>query len=285
MNKRIAFDDDDAFVDEMDDIGISNNVVDADDDGGEDKDIESDDEDEEDDDDVEEVTGSAARESIQRIRDEERKVVKESVLKKKRRKKDDFAVEENLGFENNESNQNVDEDEEEEDDDDETEFTDDFFKMVDSERVNQLQKAKKEQKQKKRLQKKMLGRHTTFVVEGEYEKMVGVPHKMEQNIEVVALGECDGEEESKKEKFSTDAHSRRQLLLSATLGSAPSMAAVAFARGGMTCGMTKERSSDSRKRKSKDEATWKRSRKLNRLGIGSRSGQAATLFVCKKKKS
>ena len=148
--------------------------------------------------------------------------------------------------------------------------------MVDSERAVQLQKEKKERKQTKMLQQKNLGKHTTFVVEADYE-MVGASHKVDQNIEVVALGDS-GEEES-----STNFHSERQIIISATLGSAPSKAAVAFARGNMTCGTNKERSSESRKRKSKDEETWKRSRKLNRLGIGSRPGQAATLFVCKKK--
>jgi hypothetical protein len=297
-NKKIAFGDDDDDDDddngnretqirqkEIDekknvvvtaDAGISENVGDDYDDVDGDDDDDNDDNDDDEDDAVEEVTGSAARKSIQRLRDEERKVAKDSTSKKKRRKKDDVA-EDDFESENYEESQSDDgNEEEEEDEEEETEFTDDFFKVVDSERADQLRKAKKEQKHKKMLQQKMLGKHTTFVVEGDY-KMVSAPHMMEQNIEVVALGGDSGEESS------TNVYSEQQLLISTTLGSAPSKAAVAFARGNMTCGSTKERSSESRKRKSKDEETWKRSRKLNRLGIGSRPGQAATLFVCKKK--
>ena len=297
-NKKIAFGDDDDNDDDNNNNGetqirqkeidekeivvdtadavISENVDDDDDDVDGDDDDDDDDDDADDDgedDAVEEVTGSAARESIQRLRDEERKVAKDSTSKKKRRKKD-VVAEDDSESENYAGSQSDDENEEEEEE--ETEFSDDFFKMVDSERSDQLQKAKKERKHKQMLQEKMLGKHTTFVVEGDY-NMVGAPHKMEQNIEVVALGGVGGEESP------TNVHSKRQLLISATLGSAPSKAAIAFARGSMTGGTTKERSSESRKRKSKDEETWKRSRKLNRLGIGSRPGQAATLFVCKKK--
>jgi hypothetical protein len=281
-NKKIAFgkDDDDleSKIDEGEnvvntaDAGIGDSVYE--DFGGK-----VDGNDEDDDDAVEEVAGSAARESIQRQRDEERKVVKDATSKKKRRKKDDAVgdqLESKKDKEYQSDDENEDEEEEKEEEEEENEFTDDFFKMVDSERAVQLQNAKKERKHTKMLQQKVLGKHTTFVVEGDYE-MVGASHNVEQNIEVVALG-GSGEEES-----STHVHSERQLIISATLGSAPSKAAVTFARGSMTCGTTKERSSESRKRKSKDEETWKRSRKLNRMGIGSRPGQAATLFVCKKK--
>ncbi|KAL3816287.1 hypothetical protein ACHAXA_008095 [Cyclostephanos tholiformis] len=280
-NKKIAFGkDDDDLESKIDEGENAVDTVDADISGNVNEDIDGkedgDDEDKCDDEDdaVEEVTGSAARESMQRLRDEERKVVKEATSKKKRRKKDDVVVEE-LESGKNEDSQSNDENEEE-DDEDETEFTYDFFKMVDKERAVQLQKAKTDRKRTKILQQKTLGKHTTFVVDGDYE-MLGAPHKVERNIEVVALG-GGGDEES-----STHLHTERQLIISATLGSAPSKAAVTFARGSMTCGTTKERSSESRKRKSKDEETWKRSRKLNRLGIGSRPGHAATLFVCKKK--
>ena len=269
QNKRIAFDDDDVFVDEMDEAG----------DYAEEEDLEEDDDD--DDDDIEEVTGSDARQSIQRIHDEERKVVKDSILKKKRRKRETVAGDFEYKIAHDDENENDDEDEEEEDD---IEFTDDFFKAVDSERANQLHIAKKERKHNKILQKKMKGKHTTFIVEGDYDKLIGVPHKMEQNIEVVALGgRGGGTGGAEGDEAEEEGGSERQLVLSATLGSVPSKAAVLFARGGMMCGTAMERSSDSRKRKSKDDETWKRSKKMNRLGLGSRSGQAATLFVCKKK--
>jgi hypothetical protein len=282
QNKRIAFEDDDVFVDEMDQAG------DDEDEEEEDFDDEKEEEDEDDDDDIEEVTGSDARQSIQRIRDEERKIVKESMLKKKRRKKED-VVADNFEYKISHSEDDEDkiddedeiDDEQEEEEEEEIEFTDDFFKAVDSERANQLHKAKKERKHNKILQKKMQGKHTTFIVEGDYDKLIGVPHKMEQNIEVVALG--GGGDASGAEGEEEEGKSERQLVLSATLGSVPTKAAVLFARGGMMCGTAMERSSDSRKRKSKNDETWKRSKKMNRLGLGSRSGQAATLFVCKKK--
>jgi hypothetical protein len=179
------------------DAGISENVGDDyddtdgdDDDDDDDEDDDNDDNDDNDDDKdyaVEEVTGSAARKSIQRLRDEERKVAKDSTSKKKRRKKDDVA-EDDFESENYEESQSDDgNEEEEENEEEETEFTDDFFKMVDSERADQFWKAKKERKHKKMLQQKMLGKHTTFVVESDY-KMVSAPHMMKQNIEVVALG-------------------------------------------------------------------------------------------------
>lgn len=271
QNKRIAFDDDDVFVDEMDEAG------------DDDDDFDDEEKEEDDDHDIEEVTGSDARQSIQRIRDEELRAVKESMIKKKRRKKEDFA--DNLESKIFHSDDDKDEDDENDDEEeDDIEFTDDFFKAVDSERANQLHKAKKEWKHHKILQKKMKGKHTTFIVEGDFDKLIGVPHKMEQNIEVVALGEGGGGSgDTEGKEAEEEGKSERQLVLSATLGSVPTKAAVLFARGGMMCGTAMERSSDSRKRKSKDDETWKRSKKMNRLGLGSRSGQAATLFVCKKK--
>ncbi|KAL7534707.1 hypothetical protein ACHAXR_009660 [Thalassiosira sp. AJA248-18] len=226
---------------------------------------------EEEDDAVEEVKGTAARESTQRLREEERKVAKESIVKKKRKKKneDAAAAAENEVFSESEG--------EEED-----LLTEDFFKMVDSERANQLQNSKREKKYKKIQQKKRLGKHTTFVVEDEY-KMTNAPHKMNQNIEVVAIGGGGGGGGSSENNASTTTVDEdRQLLLSATLGSSPSKAAISFARGSMSCGTSKERGSESRKRKSKTDEAWKRSRKLNKLGIGSRPGRAAALFVCKR---
>mmetsp|Transcript_41493 Transcript_41493/g.87030 ORF Transcript_41493/g.87030 Transcript_41493/m.87030 type:complete len:104 (+) Transcript_41493:1-312(+) len=100
---------------------------------------------------------------------------------------------------------------------------------------------------------------------------------MDQNIEVVALGigDSNGDGTTADDRAAME---ERQLLLSATLGTAPSKSAVFFARGSMARGTLKDRGSDSRKRKSKDEETWKRSRKLNTLG-GSRPGRAAALFV------
>mmetsp|Transcript_13575 Transcript_13575/g.24558 ORF Transcript_13575/g.24558 Transcript_13575/m.24558 type:complete len:277 (+) Transcript_13575:139-969(+) len=237
-----------------------------------DENVESENHDDDDDDAVEEVKGTAARESTQKIREEERKIAKESLPKKKRKKKNDDDATAPPAVDD------ADDDSEEEDEEEDEELlTEDFFTMVDSERADQLQKAKKEKKIKKVQEKKRMGKHTTFVVEDEY-KMTNVPHKMEQNIEVVALGIGD----SNNDETTTDnraAMEERQLLLSATLGTAPSKSAIVFSRGSMARGTLKERSSDSRKRKSKNEETWKRSRKLNKLGVGLRPGQASALFV------
>lgn len=209
-----------------------------------------------DDDVVEEVSGSAARQSTKRLRDSERESAKESMPKKKRMKKDSVAP-----ASSDESSEN----------DDGIEsggdlFTEDFFKRVDCERANHLQKTKKRQKLKKVQQKRLLGKHTTFTAEDGY-KMTETPQKKDHNIEVVA---------------STDNNERQSLMSAATLGMAPSKTAIAFARGSMTCGTSPARGSDSRRRMSKNEETWKRSRKLNALGFGSRSGQAAKLFVRKR---
>lgn len=278
QNKKIVFgdnDDGDSFDDDIqikndDNEEGENNESSGRGDISEDDNGKSESDDDDDDDAVEEVKGGAARELTQRLRDAERKVAKESISKKKRKKSDDNAIHK-ADAENNKGSESEDENEEEEDI-----LTDDFFKMVDSERTDQLQRAKQEKKQKKLQQKKRLGKHTTFVVEDEY-KMSDTPYKMNQNIEVIALGGGKSTAES-----TSNLDEEHQLLISAKLGSAPSKAAMAFARGSMPCGASKERSSDSRKRKSKNEETWKRSRKLNRLGVGSRPGQAAALFLRKK---
>ena len=265
-NKKVVFgdDDDDSIEDEM--LQMENNSV-----GGDGDNIDDNLNEDDSDDGVEEVTGSSARESTQRLREAERKVAKESMSKKKRRKVNGFqqSVRESV-------NDTVESSESESEEEGGDLLTDDFFKMVDSERAGQLQKTKQERKHKKMQQKKMLGKHTTFIAEGEYEEMSGVPHKIGQNIEVVAIG---GGETTESTNSVDD---EQQLLMSAMLGSAPSKTAILFARGSMNRGTSKERSSDSRKRKTKNEETWKRSRKLNKLGVGSRPGQAAAVFVCKK---
>mmetsp|Transcript_16733 Transcript_16733/g.28795 ORF Transcript_16733/g.28795 Transcript_16733/m.28795 type:complete len:308 (+) Transcript_16733:114-1037(+) len=281
-NKKIVFGDDDDDSDGVDsvenEIQMKNDdLEDENDDGsnndndsGEVKNGESNSEDD-DDDAVEEVKGSAARESTQRLRDAERETAKESTSKKKRKKKPNDVSPALNDESSNESSESEGEEEEED------LLTEDFFNMVDSERANQLQKAKQDKKIKRVQQKKRMGKHTTFVVEDEY-KITGAPHKMDQNVEVIAIG---GGEDS-NENATTNENDERQILLSATLGTAPSKAAIAFARGGMKCGTSTERSSDSRKRRSKNEETWKRSKKLKKLGIGSRPGRAAALFVCNK---
>ncbi len=220
------------------------------------------------DDAVEEVTGSAARASMQKSRDVERKISKESASKKKRKKK-------NIVVEDNTSNVETDALESDNESDEEDLLTDDFFKMVDSERASHSQKTKQEKRHKRIQQKKiLLGKHTTFVVDGDY-GTANAPYPINSNVEVVALGEVgDGESNETPRVHDT----------SATLGLAPSKAATTFARGSMSSGVSKVRSSNgSRKRKSKDEETWKRTRKLNHLGVGHRPGQAATLFVRKTK--
>ena len=234
-----------------------------------------------DDDAVEEVKGSSARESTQKLRDAERKIAKETAtarLKKKRKKRTDDGKKADVKVqeESDGDNESVDSDADDDEDDDEL-LTDDFFKMVDSERADHLTKIKRDKKKKKLEQKKQLGKHTTFVVEDDY-KMIHVPKKMNQNIEVVAIGGGEKNEDG-DDDVDINIDSERQLLISATLGSAPSKAAVLFARGSLSSGMSKERSCESRKRKSKNEETWKRSRKMNSFGAGARPGQAATLFV------
>ena len=303
-NNKIVFGDDDDSIDatedeilqmqnsdddvEDDNIGVSEEKDGSDEEkSGDDESVHEGEDKDEDDDAVEEVKGSAARESTQKLRKEERKVAKESMVTKKKRKKTNKAAVEEVqdAQQRTESSSDSEQDENDADEDEEDNLlTDDFFKMVDSERANQVQKTKQEKKHKKIQLKKRLGKHTTFVVESEY-KLAGAAHPTDQNIEVIALGGVGvGDDDSNQNNEGTAAgdEEERQLLLSATLGLAPSKAATLFARGGMSNGTSKERSSDSRKRKSKNEETWKRSRKMNRLGIGAQPGRAAALFVCKR---
>lgn len=270
-NKKIVFDDDDdaSNADEAQITGEENDNLEVDDgeEGNEDED-EVNDADESDDDNVEEVTGSAARESTQQLRDAERKMAKEAATSKKKRKK---LVE--VAEEENKYQSEIDDDD---DDDDEVDdmLTDAFLKMVDSERADQLQQAKQEKKKRKLEKKKRLGKHTTFVVEDEY-NMIDAPQKMSQNIEVVALGVGTETDDVVDEQS-------RQHLISATLGTAPSKAAIAFARGSLSSGISKERGAGGRKRTGKKEETWKRSRKMNSLVARSRPGSAAAFFVRKR---
>lgn len=265
QNKKIVFDDD------GDDDADGSDVDPSDDENGSDDDVQQSEHDgsdaDYDDDAVEEVKGTTARASTQRLRAAERKVAKESIVpKKKRTKKSNVTVDAPDSDIESEGSVSGSKDEEEDD-----LLTDDFFKMVDSERADNLQKAKQEKKQKKIDEKKRLGRHTTFVVEDDY-KLVNEPKKLNQNIEVVAIGTEQNDQELDDE---------RQILISARLGSAPSKSATAFARGSLTQGASTKRSSESRKRKSKDDEAWKRSRKMNSLSAGSRPGFAAALFTRK----
>ena len=98
---------------------------------------------------------------------------------------------------------------------------------------------------------------------------------MSQNIEVVALGMGTETDDVVDEQS-------RQHLISATLGTAPSKAAIAFARGSLSSGTPKERGAGGRKRTGKKEETWKRSRKMNSLVARSRPGSAAAFFVRKR---
>ncbi|KAL7468722.1 hypothetical protein ACHAXS_008951 [Conticribra weissflogii] len=235
--------------------------------------------DDDDDDAVEEVEGSKAREATRKIRNQERKIAKENTkarAKKKRNKKSeddkndgDKEVEDDNGsFDGS----NAEEEEEEE-----QIFNDEFFKQVDSERAEHVQKSKEARKKKKSELKMKLGRHTTFVVEDDY-KMIDAPKRMNLNIEVVALGggkKVDGDENGNDE---VDEEAERQNIISASLGTAPSKSAIAFARGNLVRGTAKERSCPSRKRKSKNEETWTRSRRMN---AKPRPGFAAAMFVRK----
>ena len=290
-NKKIVFGDDDDVDAPIDDIqhdkevevNVDGSTVDA---GVDTNNDVTTDKPDIDDDAVEEVKGSSARESTQRLRDEERKVAKESTVSKKRRKKkNDISIEEKVEDSKEEEDDESSNDSEE-DEDDEDMLTESFFEMVDSERATLIKLAKKEKKEKKIQQKKRLGKHTTFVVEDEYKMGGDTPHRTDQtNIEVVPIGGGSGADSNNETSSNTTSvDEERQLIISATLGSKPSKSATLFARGSLTCGVSKERGSDSRKRKSKNEETWKRSKKLKRLGVGARPGQAATLFVCKKKK-
>jgi hypothetical protein len=264
-NKKIVFDDDVSDADDSQHDGEENENLEEESNGN-DIDGVQEDAGESDDDYVEEVTGSAARESTQKLRDAERKMAKDSTVPKKKRKKN---VEAARPTEPDEGSDIDDEDEVDE------LLTDDFLAMVDSERADQLQKAKQDKKKRKLQEKKRLGKHTTFVVDNDY-NMIDAPQKMSQNIEVVALGGVGTDTDDM-----VDDHSR-QHLISATIGTAPSKAAVAFARGSLSSGTSMARGSSGKKRTSKKEETWKRSRKMNSLVARSRTGNAAALFVRKR---
>lgn len=246
-NKKIVFDEDDEVESHLNDDDAQEVAPAAED--------KSDDED----DAVEEVKGSSARESTQLVRDEERKIAKETTAKKKRSKKKDTPKLESTPYFSDKDDKNEDI------------LTDDFFKMVDSERADKLELTKQERKQKKHEQKKLLGKHTTFVVEDEYNLVVDAPKKYGQNIEVVAIGTGQADEDDQDEED-------RRNLLSATLGST-SKASSIFARGSLTQGASRERSCESRKRGTNDDETWTRSKtKVFRPG----TGRAAVLFAKRK---
>lgn len=263
-NKKIVFDDDVSDADDSQHGEEGNDNLEEE--GNESDDVQGD-ADQSDDDNVEEVSGSAARESTKKLRDAERKMAKDSTVPKKKRKKN-VAVAKKT--EHDEGSDIDDEDESDE------LLTDDFLAMVDSERADQLKKAKQDKKKRKLQEKKRLGKHTTFVVDDDY-RMIDAPQKMSQNIEVVALGGGVGTNADDI----VDDHSR-QHLISATIGTAPSKAAIAFARGSLSSGTSMARGSSGKKRTSKKEETWKRSRKMNSLVARSRPGNAAAFFVRKR---
>jgi hypothetical protein len=241
QNKKIVFDEDDVHESDVDanndadvDNAVDNTALPA---------AESDE-----DDAVEEVKGSTARESTQKVREVERQIAKETTSKKKRKKKESARVEED------------------EQDAPPEEFSDDFFKVLDEERADKQQLAKQQKKQQK-LEKKILGKHTTFVVEDE-NNLMDAPKKFGQNIEVIALGSGQTDEDDQDEED-------RRNLLSATLGST-SAASTLFARGQLTGGASMTRSCESRKRGTKDDEAWKRSKvKVYRSG----PGRAALFFA------
>lgn len=262
-NKKIVFDDDVSDAGDSQHDGEENDNLEEEANGSDDV---QGDADESDDDNVEEVSGSAARESTKKLRDAERKMAKDSTVPKKKRKKNVEIAKPS----------EPDEDSDIDDEDDGDEFlTDDFLAMVDSERADQLQKAKQDKKKRKLQEKKRLGKHTTFVVDDD-SNMIDAPQKMSQNIEVVALGGVGSETDDIVDDQS------RQHLISATMGTAPSKAAIAFARGSLSSGTSMARGSSGKKRASKKEETWKRSRKMNSLAARSRTGNAAALFVRKR---
>lgn len=263
-NKKIVFDDDVSDADDSQHLEEGNDNLEEE--GNESDDVQGD-ANESDDDNVEEVTGSAARESTKKLRDAERKMAKDSTVPKKKRKKNVVVTK---PTEPDESSDIDDEDEGDE------LLTDDFLAMVDSERADQLQKAKQDKKKRKLQEKKRLGKHTTFVVDDDY-KMIDAPQKMSQNIEVVALGGGVGTDADDI----VDDHSR-QHLISATIGTAPSKAAIAFARGSLSSGTSMARGSSGKKRASKKEETWKRSKKMNSSAARSRTGNAAAFFIRKR---
>lgn len=307
-NKKIVFDDSDGDEDSVDEvgdrgdddnlpqdgIGIMNaeedgrgGIDDDDDDGSLSEDgaheaksgnvEEHDDDDEDDDDAVEEVKGSKAREATQKLRDQERKVANENAKARTKKKRNKKTEDEKINTKGQVEDDSLDESDAEEEDEEEKIFDDDFFKQVDSERAEHLQKSKEERKKKKSELKMKLGRHTTFVVEDEY-KMIDAPKRMNQNIEVIALGGGKKGDSDEVGNDGIDEDEERQIIISASLGTAPSKSAIAFARGNLVSGTSKERSCPSRKRKSKNEETWKRSRRMN---AKPRPGCAAAIFVRK----
>ncbi|KAL3801011.1 hypothetical protein HJC23_002304 [Cyclotella cryptica] len=170
-NKKVVFKDHDEAVD--DDFDVNGDLGKLD--------VDINDESAEDDDAVEGVKGSAARESTQRLREAERLFAKESTSKKKRTKKTKITKNfSNTPTSTNDAGSSASESEGNED-----MLTDDFFNMVDSERTTKLQLSKQEKKKESLEEKKQLGRHTTFVVEDDH-RIIDVPKKLGQNIEVVA---------------------------------------------------------------------------------------------------
>mmetsp|Transcript_9820 Transcript_9820/g.19338 ORF Transcript_9820/g.19338 Transcript_9820/m.19338 type:complete len:340 (-) Transcript_9820:37-1056(-) len=306
-NKKIVFDDSDGdedSVDEVGDRGDDDNVpqdgigilnaeedgsggIDGNDDGSQSEDgaheatsgnVEEHDDDE-DDDAVEEVKGSKAREATKKLRDQERKVAKENAKAQTKKKRNKTTQDEKNNKEGQveDGNEISDGSDAEEEDEEGKIFDDDFFKQVDSERAEHLLKSKEERKKQKSELKMRLGRHTTFVVEDEY-KMIDAPKSMNQNIDVIALGGGKNGDSDEVDNDGTDDDEERQIIISASLGTAPSKSAIVFARGKLVSGTSKERSCPSRKRKSKNEETWKRSRRMN---AKPRPGFAAAMFVRK----
>jgi hypothetical protein len=255
-NKKVVFDEHDEVTEE--DLDVNDDVVRSDEAMKEHID--------DDDDAVEEVKGSAARESTHQLRKAERLVAKESASKKKRTKKTEITknIRKSPTPVNDEGRSESDEE------GNEDMLTEDFFNAVDTERAEKLKISKQEKKKESLEEKKRLGRHTTFVVEDDH-NITDVPKKLGQSIEVVAIGRgYTGDDLNEEEE--------RRNLLSARLGSASHAAAV-FSRVNLSCGGSRERSRESRKRKSKDEESWKRSRKMVFVAG---SGRAAVLFTRRK---
>lgn len=251
-NKKIVFDENsegDVTADEPDQGGDADGLgEDSNGNGQQIAEMGSDDDD--DDDAVEEVSGSAARESTKKLRKAERKTATDTQSRKKRKRKEPKP-------------------QPREDDDEDEEIdhlmTEDFFKQVDSEQKDEKIKSKRDKKERRKIETAQ-GKHTTFVVDDEYS--MAEAQRKGKNIEVVALG---GTVDDADEAASTD--DEQELLLSATMGSQPSKAALAFARDSMI-GTSMKRSCESRKRRSKDEEGWTR----GRAKVG-RPGQPAAVFV------
>ena len=264
-NKKIVFDDDSEAEKSQNGGEQSDNVEEDEIESNDDQD----DADESDDDNVEEVSGSAARQSTQKLRDAERKMARDAAASKRKRKTSAQVAKQ---IEENEKDNELDDNDEDEVDDF---LTDDFLALVDSERADQIQSAKQDKKRRKLQDKKRIGKHTTFVVD-DGNSMIDAPQKMSQNIEVVALGGVGADEDDNVGKDS------RQYLISATLGTAPSKAAINFARGSLSSGTPIARGSSGKKRRSKKEETWKRSKKMNSFVARSRTGSASAFFARKR---